>query len=246
MATYEKGKKTNLSINFKSTEFDCHGKGCCTETTIDPLLVTYLQKIRTHFGKSVTINSGYRCPKHNKAVGGASKSRHVYGMAADIAVKGVKPAEVAKYAESIGIKGIGLYESKDGNFVHIDTRDTKAFWYGHAQLKRTTFGGAPDVKLTVLEWQKAAFADGFSFPKYGTDGEWGSESAAVARKAICKKRITYKYKNLTKLVQRVVGVEVDGKFGNGTKKAVIEWQKNNGLVADGEIGLNSWKKILGV
>lgn len=99
----------------------------------------------------------------------------------------------------------------------------------------------------VLEWQKAAIADGFSFPKYGADGEWGKECESVAVKAICKKRaIGYKYKNLTKIIQRAVGVEVDGKFGKDTKSAVMKWQKMMGLTVDGEVGINTWKKLLGV
>jgi N-acetylmuramoyl-L-alanine amidase CwlA len=98
----------------------------------------------------------------------------------------------------------------------------------------------------VLEWQKSAIADGFKFPKYGADGKWGSECEAVAKQAVCKKRLTYKYKNLTKIVQKAVGVTVDGKFGNGTKNAVIKFQKLVGLKADGCVGLNTWKKILGV
>jgi uncharacterized protein YcbK (DUF882 family) len=49
-------------------------------------------------------------------------------------VKGVAPREVAKYAESIGIKGVGLYEtSVDGHFTHIDTRTSKSFWYGQSE-----------------------------------------------------------------------------------------------------------------
>lgn len=238
---YRKDYKTALSANFKVSEFSCHGKGCCSVTKIDSKLVEYCQKIREHFGKPVTINSGYRCEKHNKSVGGASKSKHVYGMAADIVVKDVTPAEVAKYAESIGILGIGLYETKkDGYFVHIDTRTTKAFWYGQAQAYRSTFGGENKVK----EWQKAAVADGF---KLTIDGIWGSECAAVAKKAVCKKQlIGYKYKNLTKIIQKAVGVTADGKYGSDTKKAVIAWQKLMGLTADGAVGLNTWKKILGV
>lgn len=108
-----------------------------------------MQRIRTHFGKAVNVSSGYRCPVHNKNVGGATGSRHAKGQAADIYINGVKPAEIAKYAESIGIKGIGLYETdKDGHFVHIDTRTTKAFWYGQAQAPRTTFGGSTTVTET--------------------------------------------------------------------------------------------------
>lgn len=141
---YTKGKAVQLSTNFKSTEFDCHGRGCCSQTLVDQKLVNYLQKIRSHFGKSVNVSSGYRCATHNKNVGGATGSRHAKGQAADIYINGVKPAEIAKYAESIGILGIGLYETdKDGHFVHIDTRTTKSFWYGQAQAYRATFGGTP-------------------------------------------------------------------------------------------------------
>ena len=132
---YKKGKAVKLSKNFKSTEFDCKGKGCCSNTYVDQQLVQYLQKIREHFKTAVIINSGYRCYIHNKAVGGVNNSKHRSGMAADIVVKGVKPLEVARYTESIGIKGIGLYSS----FVHVDTRTRKSFWYGHKQEYRATF-----------------------------------------------------------------------------------------------------------
>lgn len=240
--TYRKDYRTALSANFKSNEFACKGKGCCSSVQIDTNLVSYLQQIRNHFGAAVTINSGYRCAKHNKAVGGASGSYHTKGMAADIVVKGVKPAEVAKYAESIGVLGIGLYEASDGNFVHIDTRSAKSFWYGHKQAYRSTFGGVNKVK----EWQKAAIADGFKFAS-GADGIWGKECEAVAKKAICKKQlIGYKNINLTKIIQKAVGCTADGKFGNNTKDFVKAYQKRYGLTADGVVGLNTWKKILGV
>lgn len=102
------------------------------------------------------------------------------------------------------------------------------------------------VGATVWEFQQAAIADGFKFPKYGADGKWGSECESVAKKAIVKRRLIHTNKNLTKLVQRVVGVTVDGKCGPATKEAIIQYQKSVGLEADGEVGLNTWKKILGV
>ena len=104
----------------------------------------------------------------------------------------------------------------------------------------------PKINQKVLRFQKAAIADGFEFPKFGADGEWGAECESVASKAIVKKRVTYKYRNLTKLVQEAVGVEVDGKCGKNTKAAIIEYQKAHGLTADGCVGLNTWKVILGV
>lgn len=139
---YAKDEATKISQNFKSTEFDCHGEGCCSSTLVDSKLVDYLQDIRDHFGKPLNVSSAYRCDKHNKRVGGATGSRHKKGEAADIYINGIEPKEIAKYAESIGILGIGLYETdKDGYFVHIDVRPTKSFWYGQAQEKRDTFGG---------------------------------------------------------------------------------------------------------
>lgn len=143
--TCTKGKASKLSNNFNSTEFDCHGRGCCSETLINETLVEYLQKIRDHFGKPIRISSGYRCSQHNASVGGAKRSKHASGDAADIIVEDTSPKEVAKYAESIGIKGIGLYS----NFVHIDTRTTKTFWYGHEQAYRSTFGGTPTTTTTT-------------------------------------------------------------------------------------------------
>lgn len=98
----------------------------------------------------------------------------------------------------------------------------------------------------VLEFQKAAIADGFKFPKYGADGQWGSECSSVASVAIVKKRNTYKYKNLTKIVQRAVGVTADGLCGTRTRAAIIVYQKKKGLTADGCVGLKTWRKILGV
>ena len=101
-------------------------------------------------------------------------------------------------------------------------------------------------KKKITAWQKAAIADGFKFPKYGADGAWGSECEAVAKKAICKKQLVYKNKNLTKFLQEQLGITADGKFGSGTKTAVTNYQKKNKLTADGIVGLNTWKKILGV
>jgi hypothetical protein len=105
---------------------------------VDENLVKYLQKIRSHFGKSVYINSGYRCKTHNAAVGGASASNHMDGEAADIRIDGVTPLEIAQYAEHIGMLGIGVYDWG----VHVDTRTSKYFWYDCGASNVKTFGGS--------------------------------------------------------------------------------------------------------
>ena len=131
--------------------------------------------------------------------------------------------------------------------MNINGRYIRGYGLPHYASKATKKEPAPVVyKPTVLEWQKAAIADGFKFPKYGADGMWGNECATVATKAIVKKRVLYVNKNLTKIVQKVVGVDADGLCGSITREAIMAYQKAYGLTADGAVGINTWKVILGV
>lgn len=98
--------------------------------------------------------------------------------------------------------------------------------------------------IIVRDWQRAAIADGYSFPRFGADGVWGNESLGVAKRALVRKTSPYTNKNLTKLVQSFLGVTADGLCGDKTTAAIKAWQGANGLTADGVIGVNSWKKLL--
>ena len=133
--TYSLKQDGNKKItnNFAIREFA--SKDGSDTILIDVKLAELLQNIREHFGKPVIINSAYRSKEHNKKVGGASNSYHLYGQAADIQIKGVSPREIAKYAESLGVKGIGLY----GTFVHVDTRTTKYYWNSAGQAVNTFY-----------------------------------------------------------------------------------------------------------
>ena len=62
------------------------------------LFENVVQKVRDNFGITV-INSGYRGPELNEAVGGSSKSQHCKGQAVDIEVPGTSNYEVAKWIE---------------------------------------------------------------------------------------------------------------------------------------------------
>ena len=218
--TYKKGQKTKLSENFNSSEFDCHGSGCCSETIVNPKLVEYVQKIRDHFGKSITVTSGYRCPVHNKRIGGATGSRHSKGDAADIVVSGVAPREVAKYAQSIGIKGNGLYETNaDGHFTHVDTRDVKSFWYGQNEAKRTTFGGStPAPNPSPAPAPKPSVNN--NVLSIGDTGE----------------NVRKLQEQLVKLGYNVGSKGPDGDFGSKTYAAVIDFQRKHNLDDDGIVG----------
>lgn len=122
-----------LAPDFKVRELRCRD-GSDT-VMVDEALTVVLQCIREHFGKAVTITSGYRTAAHNAAVGGAKSSQHLYGRAADIRVQGASVEEVAACAERLlhGCGGVGRYPAKAGRaagWVHVDTRAEKARWRG--------------------------------------------------------------------------------------------------------------------
>ena len=96
-----------LSANFTVAEFAC--KDGSDPVFVDSSLAALLQKIRDHFGRPVVITSGYRTAAHNRSVGGAAYSQHLYGRAADIRVQGIPVEQLAAYAETClpGTGGIG-------------------------------------------------------------------------------------------------------------------------------------------
>ena len=70
---------------FKMEEFECRccGKVRFTEN-IEALVENVLDPAREKLGMAIAVNSGFRCPKHNAAVGGVPLSQHMVGEAADI------------------------------------------------------------------------------------------------------------------------------------------------------------------
>jgi len=76
-----------------------------------------LEPVRKHFGKPVRINSGYRGPALNKAVGGSAKSQHCNGEAVDFEIDGLPNPDLAKWvAENCDFDQIILefYDPKEG------------------------------------------------------------------------------------------------------------------------------------
>jgi uncharacterized protein YcbK (DUF882 family) len=111
-----------LSKNFKLSEFACRDGS--PEILLDMDLVQRLQKLRDQIGKAIHINSGYRNPNYNKKIGGAPRSYHMRGMAADIRVDGMSTTELARQAKIAGFDGVGIYR----DFVHVDVRGYDANW----------------------------------------------------------------------------------------------------------------------
>ena len=112
-----------LSEHFTDSELACD---CCHVAVVTPGLLEALEALRAKSGPLVPT-SGYRCPKHNKAVGGAPNSYHQRGMAADLHPLRITPMALALLAlDTPGIRGVGLDEAR--GFVHVDTRPTPHRW----------------------------------------------------------------------------------------------------------------------
>lgn len=114
-----------ITDHFKSEEFDCKdGNNGGVKINIE--LVKVLEDARLFFNAPIVVTSGIRNPAYNAKVGGAPKSQHIIGNAADIKVKGVEPKYVYEYFDKLYPSkfGIGLYKT----FVHVDVRETKARW----------------------------------------------------------------------------------------------------------------------
>jgi len=110
----------NLTKNFTTAEFKCH---CCGDCRVSPGLMAAMQALREKWGKSIKINSGYRCLRHNSAVGGAPDSYHLKGLAADCEIlAGVDRYTFVRLAFEVGFRGIGIASG----FIHVDIREGPA------------------------------------------------------------------------------------------------------------------------
>ena len=85
-------------------------------------LIDVLEWLRTEEGTaSVLVNSWYRDPRYNAAIGGVSRSMHLTLGAADIVKVGRSPSEVAGLLETSpynNLLGVGRYKT----FTHLDVR----------------------------------------------------------------------------------------------------------------------------
>lgn len=107
--------------NFEPREFACQcgGRFCSGQVVLLPLAFDALQQARDDYGSAIRVNSGRRCPGHNRAVGGASQSQHTVGWAVDVSCP--DPRNRHRLMQALtraGLTGggIGFYPT----FVHID------------------------------------------------------------------------------------------------------------------------------
>lgn len=98
------------------------------EGNIIKLVINILQPLRDFMGVSCTVNSGYRCPALNKAIGGATNSAHMQGGAVDITFGSKTLNKKAfdwikkncKYRQLIWEKG----DSTGPQWIHVEFKES--------------------------------------------------------------------------------------------------------------------------
>lgn len=123
--------KMFYSPNFSRAELECKCGKCTPSRWVQRrlrVLAVQLERMRKELGGTLNVLSGYRCPAYNAAIGGASKSQHMYGRAADLRVPPGRQTEYVAAALKVPrfkMGGIGIYPNGG---VHVDTRVGPARW----------------------------------------------------------------------------------------------------------------------
>lgn len=110
-------KQEMISKHFRAREFQT---GKCNFVIVSKCLLKILDGLRDKIGEPIYINSGYRTPEHNKAVGGTTLSYHQFGMAADIRADKHTPKQLYDILDEM-LEGWGGIEEHE-TFVHVDVR----------------------------------------------------------------------------------------------------------------------------
>jgi len=119
---FKRGVNKKLSNNFTTKEFECQCGKCDTQY-VDSELLNRLEKIRLALGAPIKIMSGYRCKEHNAKVGGATKSMHVFGRAADI-----QAVDMLRLMMLVRTMFTAIGDGRNKGFIHVDTRQVNAKW----------------------------------------------------------------------------------------------------------------------
>lgn len=101
--------------NFSPAEIACRSSG---SLRINEEALDKLQALRDRLGKPLIVRSAYRSPAHNRAVGGAPRSKHLDGTAFDIVMANHDPVAFEEASRAVGFKGFGFYPRS--GFMHID------------------------------------------------------------------------------------------------------------------------------
>ena len=130
--------------NFSPAEIACRGTG---KLLVNEAALDKLQALRQRLGKPLIVRSAYRSPEHNRAVGGAKASKHMEGIAFDIAMANHDPEAFEAAARAVGFQGFGFYPRS--GFMHIDLGPARS-WGERFPKRATAFAAETPPAREVL------------------------------------------------------------------------------------------------
>ena len=130
--------------DFSPAEIACRGSG---SLRINEEALDKLQALRDRLGKPLIVRSAYRSPAHNRAVGGAPRSKHMDGTAFDIAMANHDPVAFEAAARAVGFLGFGYYPRS--GFMHIDLGPARQ-WGERFPVRATAFAAETAPVREVL------------------------------------------------------------------------------------------------
>lgn len=119
--------------NFSPAEIACRGTG---KLLINDPALDKLQALCDRLGKPLIARSAYRSPEHNRAVGGATRSKHMDCTAFDIAMSNHDPVAFEAAAREVGFLGFGFYPRS--GFIHVDLGPARQ-WGERFPVRETAF-----------------------------------------------------------------------------------------------------------
>jgi putative chitinase len=179
-----------------------------------------LEPVRAKFGP-VTINSSYRAPAVNKAVGGSKTSQHVNGQAIDFEVKGVDNKTVADWvADNLEFDQVILefYSAGDKNSGWVHASIKKAGGNRKVRMIASKSKAGGTVYTTVKDFDPSTTREAGA-PQVA--GLAAPKPSAVAPKAA----VAVAGLGPLAALQSKCGVTADGKWGPGTYKAARDFFK---------------------
>ncbi len=165
---------------FSPAEIACRGTG---QLKLHPEALDKLQALRDRLGKPLIIRSAYRSPEHNRAVGGAPRSKHMDGTAFDIAMTNHDPVAFEAAAREVGFLGFGYYPRS--GFMHIDLGPART-WGERFPVRAAPFAPeAPPAREVLAESRTLKGAGAAGVATLGAAGiEVAQEILAEAQGAV--------------------------------------------------------------
>lgn len=168
---------TKVSPNFRLGEIAVRSKG--RYQVVQPHAIRKLQQLRDSAGHALIVNSGFRSPDYNSSVGGATKSRHMYGDAFDVMPGATGRDALMQKCRDLGAGYVAKYANS--GHIHCDWRSSTLDSEFFGIVSNLIFG---DDRWSVLDVEAELIVDGgvYSVEASGydeTEGELARDWVAL-------------------------------------------------------------------